>query len=508
MERLSAQDPDAIELIDKIKAMAMRRKDTALKGYAYYRYAYYYYFTVQDLQQFRKNVQIAVHFLSRCGDREYLASAYNLIAYDALDLGCYDVAYAYYMMAVRESEQEEGIALPGLVEASAGRLLIELGEYKKGRKQQLRAVRRMRAFPKMHTFHYNMILTYADIALASFLLGDLKEVERCRARSEEHYRTADQKEKKLSRSYFHLVLVYKALLDQSDDLLEENLHALLRLWESLSWGNLYGLIFEIESLCGYMLSHDYINQVEQILAATTVMSRDENPTIALRYHTLQVLYYEKVHDLQKLKECLRAQHALQQRREIDVSKTVRYAMEFSDMIDRIATDLQDVEQENLVLQRKANTDVLTGLPNRKAMGQVLQQKLDEAEESHTRFGIGIVDIDRFKQYNDTFGHRAGDECLKKIGKVLRSFNEDPRMFCTRYGGDEFVIGYFDMSTREIHKIDQEMQAQVTALRMDTGETIRISQGICNAIPNGNKKLWDYLRDADKKLYKIKKELNT
>ena len=505
MTLLGAQDGAALDLIHKIKAMGMRRKDNALTGYAYYRYAYYYYFTKRDIPKFRKYVQEAVYYLLRSDDKEYLGGTYQLLAYDAQDMGCYDVAYAYFMIAVRASEQKEGIALPGLIEASAGRLLIELGEYKKGRRQQKSAIRRLKAFEDMHTFHYNMILTYADIALASFKLNDAEEVERALALVEEHYEASDKKEKRLSRNHYYLTGIYYALIAENDTLLEEKVHGLVKHWKSVPENELYDFLYEIETLCDYMLAHDYIRQVEQILNVTAGIGRDENLAIVLRYATLQVAYYEKTHDLKRLKESLRYQQEIRKRKDAEVATSVRFAMEFTDMVERIAAERKKAEEENIALQKQANTDALTGLPNRNAMTGYLQQKLEEAEKAGTRFGIGIIDVDRFKEYNDTYGHQAGDECLRKIGGILLDFNEDPRVFCARYGGDEFVVGYFGLTTAAIRKIDRAMRDRVLALEVGAADApVEISQGICNRVPDGRMKLWDYLTLADKELYRIKK----
>ncbi len=506
MRLLGARKSESLAIIDKLNRKGKRSGDNALIGYAQYRYAYYYYFTIQDLSKFRKHIQLAIHYLLRSDNKEYLGGTYNLIAYDAQDQGCYDVAYAYFMIAVQASEQQEGIPLPGLIEASAGRLLIELGDLKKGRRQQKSAIRRIRPYTDMHVYHYNMIITYADITLASFLLDDLPAVNAAMEKIEKLYNEASADETDLCRSYYLLSVIYQALLSKNDDILEDKLAELLKYWKSLSWTELYGLIFEMESLCVYMLSHDYINEVSRIFDATSPINEDENPAVVLRYYTLRVLYYEKVHDLEKLRECLHRQHEIQRRQRAETVQMIRYAMEFSDTIRMIAKERESVNEENIELRIRANTDALTGLPNRNAMTNVLQERFTLAEKEKTSFAIGIIDVDNFKQYNDVYGHQEGDRCLKRIGKVLLGFQNDSRIFCCRYGGDEFVVGYFGMKNREIDKIRESMEEQVRLKCTQKGKKeVGISQGIFNRVPDGKRKLWDYLTIADKRLYRTKKE---
>ena len=505
MQCLRAHDTKALELIKKVRALGVKHKDNEIIGYGLYRMAYYYYFVKHDLKLFRKYVKEAVKVLLRCEDKEFLGGTYNLVAYDALDIGSYDVAYAYYMIAVQACEKKEGIALPGLIEASAGRLLLELGDYRKSRIQQRNAAKRLHSFKDMHVYHYNMILTYSDIALASFFLHDTKEISKMIDLIEDHYNKANQEEKNLCFAYYMMPLIYKALLTKDDDLLEQSLASLIDYWTNLAQDELFGVIFEIESMCEYMLAHDYIAQAAQLIEATSSLEEEKNTSVVLRYFTLKVSYYEKIHDLDNLYKCLKAQHEYQKKKRGEITDSVRYATEFSDMIGAIAREREKAKEENIELMKKANTDSLTGLPNRNAMNNYIQHKFDEAEANKTMFGIGIIDVDYFKSYNDTYGHQAGDVCLKHVGDALLSFSTDPRIFCARYGGDEFVVGYFGLTDKEINKVKRDIQKQVDIHTAKTErEPIRISQGVCNGVPDGEKKLWDYLSVADKKLYSIKK----
>ena len=158
LKHLEQRSPKALEVIDELKRIGMKEKDNGLIGYAYYRYAYYYYFTLPDSNRFHGNLQQAIKYLLRSDNKEYLGGSYNLVAYGAQDLGSYDVAYAYLTLAIHASEQVEGIALPGIIEANAGRLLIELGNAKKGRSEVKKAAKVISQFPSMHVYHYNMVI--------------------------------------------------------------------------------------------------------------------------------------------------------------------------------------------------------------------------------------------------------------------------------------------------------------------------------------------------------------
>ena len=107
-----------------------------------------------------------------------------------------------------------------------------------------------------------------------------------------------------------------------------------------------------------------------------------------------------------------------------------------------ALDKLDVKQRIECLQeqeaQRARQDVLTGLPNRLALGEYLPQALARAQRSATTVAVGLIDLDGFKQVNDTYGHEAGDRLLLQLGQRLQSLLRQTD-YIARLGGDEFVV---------------------------------------------------------------------
>jgi diguanylate cyclase (GGDEF)-like protein len=102
---------------------------------------------------------------------------------------------------------------------------------------------------------------------------------------------------------------------------------------------------------------------------------------------------------------------------------------------------ESYSQVLLVLRRLegvANVDDLTGLMRRKAFFDKWQGLLKECEKVQQNAGILLIDIDHFKQVNDTHGHPTGDEVLKRVSGLLKQF-ESPSCFVGRYGGEEFAV---------------------------------------------------------------------
>jgi diguanylate cyclase (GGDEF)-like protein len=108
------------------------------------------------------------------------------------------------------------------------------------------------------------------------------------------------------------------------------------------------------------------------------------------------------------------------------------------VIARVIMHLELIRQRKM-LDEIAHIDALTGVNNRRKMDMVLQDEVSANIKENTSLLVAIIDIDYFKQYNDHYGHGAGDVALRQVGQALREIFLRPRDFVARYGGEEFVI---------------------------------------------------------------------
>lgn len=173
------------------------------------------------------------------------------------------------------------------------------------------------------------------------------------------------------------------------------------------------------------------------------------------------------------------------------------------------TRIEKMQEENDRLSREAQTDSLTGLPNRYSLNRTSDLWFERAYRCQIPLAMEILDIDCFKQYNDSYGHQAGDDCLRKVAAVLSDFRDaHPGVYAARYGGDEFVLLYDNFPDEEVLRLAEELRERVRNLEIpaphEEGSTLSISQGIRNSIPTQENKLWDYLYTADNALYQVKK----
>ncbi|ADM71187.2 Phosphoserine phosphatase RsbP [Paenibacillus polymyxa E681] len=160
---------------------------------------------------------------------------------------------------------------------------------------------------------------------------------------------------------------------------------------------------------------------------------------------------------------------------------------------------QELERVNLQLETRASTDPLTGLKNRRYFQDQLLASLMSFRESGVSFSLLIIDIDRFKSINDTYGHPVGDLVLTNLAELLQSMSRD-RDIVARYGGEEFVIILPDNDQEEaIHTAERYRS---TTASMDWGEyAITVSIGVATVTQEDTEQT--IVHQADLALYASK-----
>lgn len=175
----------------------------------------------------------------------------------------------------------------------------------------------------------------------------------------------------------------------------------------------------------------------------------------------------------------------------------------------VFTDKRDEDtlyRENRKLKMKMLTDPLTKLYNRRFMDYQIKMAFNEAQVFKTNPGIIFMDIDDFKNVNDTYGHETGDKVLKALANTIRH-NVRQSDFPGRFGGEEFIVLIRDTSKDEILQIAEKLRKLIEMLTITTKneEILNITVSAGCAIMNEKDNPQTLIDEADKNMYTAKKQ---
>jgi diguanylate cyclase (GGDEF)-like protein len=157
------------------------------------------------------------------------------------------------------------------------------------------------------------------------------------------------------------------------------------------------------------------------------------------------------------------------------------------------------------LESKVNIDGLTNIPNRRSFDNTLDIEWRDVLRNRLPISLLFIDIDFFKNYNDTYGHQQGDECLKTIAKALQNSLNRARDFVSRYGGEEFICILPNTQKEGAINKAEELRAKIEALNIEhksstISDVVTISIGVSTIIPDETNDPKELIKKADNALY--------
>ncbi|WP_372880467.1 diguanylate cyclase [Psychromonas sp.] len=168
---------------------------------------------------------------------------------------------------------------------------------------------------------------------------------------------------------------------------------------------------------------------------------------------------------------------------------------------------QELEIMNSKLEKLSITDFLTGLANRRHFDESLATEWTRAMRTGQPLALIMIDVDHFKNFNDRYGHQAGDECLKKVAGALTANACRAGDLVARYGGEEFSIISAETDLAGARELAEKLRRAVQAMSLvNEGSTlgiVTISLGIAVCIPDRKNTASDLVCVADKALYQAK-----
>ena len=169
---------------------------------------------------------------------------------------------------------------------------------------------------------------------------------------------------------------------------------------------------------------------------------------------------------------------------------------------------QQLEAANQKLQQLASIDSLTQIPNRRSFDEVLEREWQRLQREQAPLSLILCDMDFFKNYNDTYGHQSGDDCLKEVAKILQQAAQRPGDLAARYGGEEFALVLPNTDTAGAVYVAETILSSIRTKNLihessKISSYLTLSLGIATIIPQSSSSLTWLIAKADEALYRAK-----
>ena len=192
------------------------------------------------------------------------------------------------------------------------------------------------------------------------------------------------------------------------------------------------------------------------------------------------------------------------------SRAFRMRTEREHLTTHLHESMQKLSESNAQLVKVAREDGLTGLANRRALDEALENEWRRAQRDRTPLSFALIDLDFFKLYNDHYGHVRGDECLRVIARVVGARARRPADLAARYGGEELGLLLPSTPAAGAHKAAEDVRRSIAELRLphearsDGLGFVSASLGVATLVPNPHESVKVVVETADAALYEAKR----
>ncbi len=500
IQKLKDEDEDSAVIADELYRIGRSMQDDYLMGIAVYGRARARLFDSLHLNAVMTDALEAVEHSKLAKNYDTLCRAYILLGIVSDIHINYPLAVAYYIDAAGIVPKTENPKLNGaIVNTNIAQIFAAVHEYEKAEYYNNMAIELMIGAEKTPAYVRDMASMLASSA--SYAL----EAENDIAEAEKKYSEAEKLRGREGWDEFSdmdqlLTRIRISAARHDDAEVMKYYHDFMAIQTSLPYTA--DCIEGVNYLLSYMIEHRQFEACKEIVAYVESRLDTEVPGVLMQVYDEEIRYYKAIGNTEK-------EHAM-------ALKYYEASMKKANEDDRAAVIAVEgslsgarLSEENTRLLKEAETDQLTGLPNRYALHTHSEELFDACYREQRNLGVEIMDVDFFKEYNDTYGHVKGDECLKAVADVIKKeIRKEPGMFAARYGGDEIILMYDSLSEERMEEIMQEIEDGVRDLHMEhrnskVSDSVSISQGLYSAVPKFKNRIWDYTAGADNVLYYVK-----
>ena len=486
-----------------IEQYAKQTGEPKLLGFAYY-YAGETYYVLNEGEQLLKTITRAITYLDQAEQWDMVARAYNILAIAFLNRGNTPIALDYYLTGLGYCKKYKLANEENVINLNLGTLYLGNEQWNEAQRYFEKVFSDIKAYPETPNY-------YGLMSCVAVCLG------RCFMQREQNERVQEQLDyldqvcwehmQKIERlsalifkaEYYHHVgriTLREECIEQIRGLVDMDM-AVMDIFDDV-----YGL-------CRLLLETDKEDVFWDIVAVLEKLTKNANiANLQRKIVSLKILCYRRKQDeaayLEEAGRFYELTEALDRENHYMIANmlSVRRSLEHANKKRR------EMEKANERLLEKSETDPLTRLANRFRLNDYLERAFERARDDQRAFAVEILDIDYFKEYNDNYGHQAGDACIVAIADELRKM-QSRDTFCARYGGDEFIIIYEYKTEDEVFSMAESLRERILDRRIEhvcskAVPVVTISQGICFDVAPEGSRSWDFLHAADMMLYEVKK----
>lgn len=502
------KDGAYMESCRKLAEIGKKENDSRLLGFAYY-YLAESYLCLNDHHNLVLCLAESIVNQQKTSQWDLLIRSHNVMGVDAYNRGNTTVALDQYITALSYGEKYKFPYETALVNCNIGRLYMGFGEYSSAIRYLEKARDSFYDYRDDFFGRGNLANAYASLGRCSLFQNKLEEAVEYEGKIRG---LGGEDEDEDGIDFFVSQGLFARICHQKGELQERDQYIrgmIKKLDEVKSFTGSHEELFDF---LDFLLEIGKYGELREVFPRLEVMAEESGIThLKMELMRRQAEYYRAVQDRENyLEVCARLYEEGQILREENVG-VLHWSTELRLNLEKARKKERKLLKEKRMLKERSEKDALTGLANRYKLNDFAEKVFEKAKDNREMLSVEIFDVDYFKQFNDTYGHQAGDQCLEQIGRILDRFmQEDEDVFCARYGGDEFIIIYYGKTDEEVLALAHRLRQEILDLKLrnqgsQVSEYVTVSQGIRNSIPAFQSRMWDFLYGADGALYNVKRK---
>lgn len=442
----------------------------------------------------------AVELFKEAGSIENYAHALNLVGVSYGAAGNDDMAIDTYMEGLECSMEHKLASSSLLFYNNIGSRYQQLHEYEKAI-NYFRKAEQCLSDPKVlkaERYSAWAMIIYMNLSTSYCGLGDYVLSRRYMERARPYLA---EETNEMYRFSFMVAECSLAWHEGKEDYIRENMDQLID--EAITDKNTTDYVQDMQDIAGLLKRMKEFENWKKIIQHFEKYSKkQESLYCQIALLEMWMDYYKTVQNTEEYTR-LCVEHAELYQKQKNQNDRERAAA-----ID-MKIELHEKEIARRQVEQMALVDSLTGLGNRHKLEKDSYKLIQQSRQKGVCLGVGVLDLDFFKEKNDAFGHLKGDECLVCVANVIRDVVMDFGE-AYRFGGDEFVVLIPEGDAALLRRIAGRIKTTLRMLQEDNPEVagmpeITLSQGYASCFPNEEDLLSTMIAFADKALYDVKRE---